>query len=356
MERSIFKFGICLGELIVMSEGKRLLRNDAIDAFRLVCAILVIIIHTNPFYDINKFFGFLICQVVVRIAVPFFFVVSGYFLLLGLKRRGGQYAIRYIKKLLYEYAIWSLIYFLIDYSQLKDEINLVSFLKNCIVTFTIFGSHYHLWFYPALLFSIVIITIFWKIKKLRYLYLCTLVLYLFGSLALAYSRIIIKIPFVDKIINFTYFENIRRIILMALPFCMLGAALSKYKDIGKNEGLHLLVTGILYLIEVILVTIFKLGDSIVLTIMLYPFVANFVLFLLSCKKQISGGNLGRRLSATIYFVHPIFIMVWNTVLENIHIDKKRTCIWILTTVSSVIFSYFLYKLKGGVKCMIENEE
>ena len=51
-----------------------------IDAFRIVAAILVIAIHTYPLADLNSTADYLAAHVVCRIAVPFFFMASGFFL------------------------------------------------------------------------------------------------------------------------------------------------------------------------------------------------------------------------------------------------------------------------------------
>ena len=54
-------------------------RNNAIDIFRYVCAILVISIHSEPFLEINSSLHYFFVQVVPRIAVPFFFTIAGYY-------------------------------------------------------------------------------------------------------------------------------------------------------------------------------------------------------------------------------------------------------------------------------------
>ena len=54
-------------------------RNNSIDIFRLICSIMVIMIHVSPFIEINESIGFFFSTIFPRIAVPFFFAVSGYF-------------------------------------------------------------------------------------------------------------------------------------------------------------------------------------------------------------------------------------------------------------------------------------
>lgn len=61
-------------------ENKGLLkRNNSIDIFRFICAIMVIAIHTHPLIDFHPMLGYVATQVIPNIAVPFFFSVSGFF-------------------------------------------------------------------------------------------------------------------------------------------------------------------------------------------------------------------------------------------------------------------------------------
>ena len=52
-----------------------------IDYFRLIAAFMVIAIHTSPLSVRNEGIDFLITYCVGRIAVPFFFMTTGYFVL-----------------------------------------------------------------------------------------------------------------------------------------------------------------------------------------------------------------------------------------------------------------------------------
>ena len=61
-------------------------RNCSIDIFRYICAIMVVAIHSSPFTDINKDLGYIFTEIVPQIAVPFFFITSGYFYIKGLEK------------------------------------------------------------------------------------------------------------------------------------------------------------------------------------------------------------------------------------------------------------------------------
>ena len=60
-----------------------------LDRFRLVAALLVVAIHTSPLLSLGETADFLLTRVAARVAVPFFLMTSGFFLLPGLPAHGG---------------------------------------------------------------------------------------------------------------------------------------------------------------------------------------------------------------------------------------------------------------------------
>ena len=55
-------------------------RPAALDGFRMFAALLVVCIHTSPLASLNADADFWLTRVLARVGVPFFFLVSGYFL------------------------------------------------------------------------------------------------------------------------------------------------------------------------------------------------------------------------------------------------------------------------------------
>lgn len=56
-------------------------RSSGIDQFRLIAAVMVIAIHTFPFASINEGLDQVVTLTLFRVAVPFFFMVTGYYVL-----------------------------------------------------------------------------------------------------------------------------------------------------------------------------------------------------------------------------------------------------------------------------------
>lgn len=117
--------------------------NNSIEMMRLLASIMVVAIHTNPFYDINEGVGFFITMVLPRVAVPFFFLISGYYFIHSHK---SLYDILISYSL--QYLIISLIYFSCHFLITADNYSFLAifhYIYHRRVSFFFSGSWYHLW-------------------------------------------------------------------------------------------------------------------------------------------------------------------------------------------------------------------
>ena len=218
------------------------IRNNAIDIFRYICAILVVCVHAVPFAEINSNLSYFFVQILPRVAVPFFFTISGYYYIKKILEEGAdinKIFWKYVLKLLILYSLWSIIYIMIKFIQgLGQGIDIFSFLKQTILNYFFYGSYYHLWFFPALFFSISITTLFAKMKKVKWLAYSSIVLYIIGCLGCSYFAIGEQIPLIKGLIHFSHFKLIRTVILMGLPFFIMGYFVNllqeKIKRINSN--------------------------------------------------------------------------------------------------------------------------
>ena len=63
-----------------------------LDAFRIPAALLVIAIHTSPLASFSETADFLLTRVAGRVAVPFFLMVTGFFLLPDAAEDGREHS------------------------------------------------------------------------------------------------------------------------------------------------------------------------------------------------------------------------------------------------------------------------
>ena len=200
----------------------------AIDVLRFIAAYLVMSIHYVIFIDVNEELNFWFIQVVCRLAVPFFFLVSGYFAANKLQDKIKTYA--YVKRILLMYIIYTVVYlpsFIKDNQKLghTSEEMVMIFLKD----FFLVGSYFHLWYFLALIVGIVILYIMinwlkWEEKKIL---IVTGVFYGIGTLGNAYRNIWMNITVVENIWEAyeTLFQTTRNGIffapfLLAIGYCV----------------------------------------------------------------------------------------------------------------------------------------
>lgn len=151
---------------------------NSIDLFKFFMAIFVIAIHTEPFAGVSNGFILKIFNSTVSLAVPFFFLASGYLLAKKLNWPfNSSDDITAIKKYLFKmiklYAFWSLIYLpLAVYRYVTGKYSLLSSVLSYIKGFFILGENYNswiLWYLLSTIFALVFILICAKLRFSPYL-------------------------------------------------------------------------------------------------------------------------------------------------------------------------------------------
>lgn len=297
-------------------------RNRSIDLFRYLCAILVVIIHTNPISDIYRPLGAVICQVPTRIAVPFFFLVSGYYYIKALGN-GKKIFFSYIIRILRTYALWSVVYFIINFVAWGHRYPL-SFITECLRSFFVSGSYYHFWFFPALICSVFLITVIYKVKLQRFVLPLSFALYIIGCLGSAYYSIGVHIPVLSILYTNSNFELIRSGLCIAFPFFAAGLLVDKIERYIKKRNISssvinfVLVSAVVcWLIEIGIVVVFQFQQSIVITFGLYILMIAVMVFLLNHPLP-QAKRLSEKchfLADFTYYSHPA-VMALLTFLAN----------------------------------------
>ncbi len=332
---------------------KNFRKINSIDILRLICAIMVVAIHTQPLSEYENLAGYIATFVFPRLGVPFFFAVSGYFYISGLIQ-GKKVFVKYIKRLLTIYILWSLIYYSVDFIQvIRSNGSFTGFLKSCFFDFLITGSQYQLWFFPVLIFCVILVTVLRR--HLVSLSILSFLLYGGGCLVGAYYyKLGSKIPLINNLYHSQQLETVRRYLLMGLPFFMLGYILiHAYRKLGnvKNKTL-LLSTGIisvLFFMEIFIGKAFGLQANIITTIFLYPLL---LLVLTLCLRyplpQFEKAARFCKTSANfMYYSHPLFIFVMTEALsKQFSISLGNTSEFLLICVSTVISSYIIFKINN----------
>lgn len=131
-------------------------RLAGIDRFRLIAALLVIANHTAAFSFLGEETDYLLTYCLGRTAVPFFFMVSGYFVIgPWLEKEAGSRdrLFRFLGNTLLLYLISTILYLplMIRGHLLPNSIG--GWLRMIVFD----GTYYHLWYFPAVLLGTAVL-------------------------------------------------------------------------------------------------------------------------------------------------------------------------------------------------------
>lgn len=318
-------------------------RNYAIDLIKFFAILSVLVIHVFPR---DNQIGLFILDNFSRFAVPFFFTASGYFF--GKKmnntRDSTRAFTRYIIKLVKLYLCWLFFYMVIDVLMISIGTgNSTRELKEYINHFTFpdlfyYGkgtSGYQLWFLTALIWSFVILFVFYKCKKINLLLLMSLLLNLIGLFGQSYS------------VFYTLAITTRDSLFIGLFYTTLGFFFafneSLKRTIGKSVSIQLLIIFCLFTIQVsegyLLEKVLSgaHGEYFLSTIFL-----TFVLFCFALNNNHLGKNLfiteigGRSLG--IYVVHVFYIEIYDLILSYLNMTNLANSLLIKLFKLLIIFS------------------
>lgn len=301
-----------------------------IDYFRIIAALLVVAIHTSPLTSVDGTADFILTRVIARVAVPFFFMASGFFLLPGymnVKDTEPGKLFKFLEKAAMLYGIAILLYLPINFYAGYFQMEFL--LPNLIKDFVFDGTFYHLWYLPAAMMGATLTYLLLKKFKSGHVFRVALILYLIGLFGDSYYGIIEKVPFIKSFYDtiFLFSDYTRNGLFFAPIFFMLGGMVAKQRGHyrAKECLIGLLVSLVLMLTEGLCLHGFALQRHDSMYIMLLP--CMFFLFqsLLFWRGQ--GNKSLRYISMIIYLIHPFMIALIRgfakvTGLPKIYVDNS----------------------------------
>lgn len=218
---------------------------EKIDYFRMVAAILVVAIHTSPLLTIHATGDFILTRILARVAVPFFFMATGFFLFgknAADRDMVRKRVYRFLHKTLLLYLIAIILYLPLNLymGYFKDNFTFLSFLKDIFFN----GTIYHLWYLPAAVAGCIIVWICMNRFRVKESLLITFLLYLIGIFGDSYYKwaeaSFIGFPIYKFL--FQLFDYTRNGIFFAPIFFFMGALAGKQKFKLKPKACWILFT------------------------------------------------------------------------------------------------------------------
>lgn len=295
------------------------MKKISMDYSRFIAALLVVAIHTYPFLDWNVYLEVLFTHVFCRIAVPFFLMITGYYLI-PKAIRDRNVLINYTKKILKIYFIAILLYVPINiYVGTFSHFTLLDGIQLLFID----GTFYHLWYFPALILGIWLSYYFIQHFSNRWVIIVVSVLYLIGLLGDSYYGIIRNWDVAHKIYDviFRISTYTRNGLFYAPIFICMGYYIGKLK--GKRTIKKNLFWFLFFLfameIEGIILYVAKLPRHDSMYIFLIPVM--FFLFQVVLEGRGKVNKKIRNIAAVIYVIHPLMIIVVRGMAKVLHMEK-----------------------------------
>ncbi len=333
-------------------------RNYAIDFIKFFAILSVVIIHTFPG---NDQLGYFVLDNLSRFAVPFFFVASGYLFSLKVENNPESFSYfkKYVTKILKIYVSWLIFYAGYDVIRIflthgNVNVELAKYKGNLTVLNLLYygqgTSGYQLWFVISLVWSIMILYLFYRLKRVRLLLVISFCFNLLGLFGQSYS-VFDELPV----------STTRAALYISLFYTVLGFWLASVHTWRKYDARTYYYLFCFFTISQVLEGIWlqkglesEHGEYFFSTIFLTLF-----LFLYTLSKP----NLGKDLLITkiggnslgIYAIHIFFIDMVDILFESIGLDKSTQSLLLNLLDASLVFvlSYTMYNLLQSAKLVFK---
>ncbi len=321
-----------------------------LDTFKLIAALLVICIHTSPLITFSVNADFFLTRIVARIAVPFFLMVSGFFVLPGYlfeRSRDTHPLIRFFKKAAFLYAVAIIIYLPVNlYAGLFKGLDVADVIRMALFD----GTFYHLWYLPAVILGALIVFLLSRRLPFQAVMVVSLFLYGIGLMGDSYFGAISGVPVLSTAYDamFHVFSYTRNGLFYAPVFLTMGAWLGHST---RTCSMKMSAVGFAFSMMLMTVEGFALHhlgwqrhDSMYLALL--P--CMYFLYQLVMKWDRKPGPFLRSISTWIYLIHPLFIVVVRgaakvTGLEDMLVQNSLIH-YLAVSVLSVLFAVLIAKL------------
>ena len=338
------------------NHNNHVVNYENIDILKYICAILIIILHLRPFQSFSDQLDLAFNNIITRICVPMFFLITGYFVAKK-EKDNPNYIKDYVKRTIPLYLVWSAIYIpviigygLLNFSILNNYISDISIPIIFLIPITIFiipivlviallytGVYYHLWYFPALIFSLLVLSK-WKEKfKIKHLIIISFILLLFGATETYYGILPLNLK---KIVSYYYqiFFTTRNFLFFGLFYVVLGYFMGTKKEVYSKYCFEKMVICIFFLIfeAIFLHDTKRLNSNILLSCI--PLTYYLFISTLYLTNKIKFHFEFRSLSKYYYFIHPMVIFIISLLFKNLtyYPYQNILIILIITHITSVI--------------------
>lgn len=321
-------------------------KNYFLYFFSFIASVFVVFIHCK----FEGMFGDII-ETIARFAVPFFFIIIGYYSSNITKekslKKANKHLLQFLKLLLLYFIIRIIVILIVDKNSLNIFFSNILSIKN-IMKFILFNN------------TTVIASPLWYLIALVY---CYLFIYFMGDNWKKFMNVfmiipIIEIPIAAFIVSkfgIQYTVLFRNWFTIGLPFISIGAFINLKKEkllsISNKKIVFIIMIGIFLtclerlFLKCILDSKINLYYGAVITSIFL-----FILCLNNNTKLKKLGSLVSNLSENIYYYHYIFVILFDE-LVLVKFNSKIISFFepLIVLFMTIILSLFISRKQKGVK-------
>jgi len=323
--------------------------KNSIDLTKFIMAICVIAIHTGPLGHCKNYSILTIYDLIVSMAVPFFFLASGYLLAVKFREYDPKevkirIVFKQLSKIIRMYFVWNLIYLpLAIYDYYLWDTSVTKAIFYYIKNFVFIGEHYnswHLWYLLSTIYAFLFVLLLLRmnVKPIGMLIVSALISIIsigIDELTVSSSSSLNILELAKKIIGYTI-ANGR--IFQGLIFMPIGIYMA-HKVIAPK------ICAIVF--AVCFAGNYFVTNSVISNyLLIFTSIALFgVIININLKDHLIYPIL-RTMSTDIYLIH---MYIWTFYYLCVY-GKKQFGLdsFIFTTALSVIISYLYYMCKKYV--------
>ncbi len=341
-------------------------RSAGIDYFRMAAAFMVIAIHISPFSGWNQEVDFLVTYCLGRVAVPFFFMTTGYFVLAPYVRSGFRK-----KRSFYKFMVKNTVMYLaVTVMYLPLTIysgNMPKNISGWIKALVFDGTFYHLWYFPAVLVGSAALVLLSGAGNLRLCFAdirhktmgdwrlisawaavgAVVMAYVVGVFGDSYYGAIKEVPWIKAVYDgiFQVSSYTRNGLFFAPIFLLLGMGLALMKSLYPKR---VCIWG------VALGAVFLIGEGFLTYSLkwqrhnsMYFFLVPIMFFLFQLLLMIPGkaGPFFRKGSLILYVLHPAVIVALRGMAQLLGLKKllvENTFVQYLSVCAGTLLAAYVY--------------
>lgn len=293
---------------------------NGIDLFKFIASIIVVAIHTSSLQNCSNGLIKNIWEIISIMAVPFFFLSTGYLSFYSEKDKGviDKTKIKYfLKKYIKIYIIWTIVYLPITiFGFINDGNSLLKSIVLFIRAFFIIGENFDswpLWYILSSIYAFLIIYILlnFKLNK-REITICSLFILLFGCIITFFLNFqyhyVYPLELLKKILNLLLGGSGR--LLYGVGYITIGINLALAE---KNKKSNLKYILILILLILLVPNTIKHFILIPLITMIFNRIKD-----IEIKTKFINYKLLRTMSTVTYFMHMITYFLYTLIINDLN--------------------------------------